>query len=118
MTIEARDFGSNMFEALANPARLHMLEVLAKSPSSVGELARAVGLKQPMASQHLSVLLEAGIVIFEPRGHFHIYRLRGPRIARILKLVEEFHEVHVDGLRMLVARQPLRGTSGGARGTR
>lgn len=105
MTAEARVFGSRMFEALASPARLHILEVLSETPASVSELARVVGVKQPVASQHLSVLLEAGIVVFERRGHFHIYRLRGPRIARILRLVEEFHGVHIDSLRALLARQ-------------
>jgi DNA-binding transcriptional ArsR family regulator len=105
MTQEARQFGSDMFAALANPARLRILEVLAKTPASVGDLTSAVGLKQPTVSQHLSALLDAGIVVFKRRGHFHIYSLRGPRIAHILELVEEFHRVHVDDLRSLIARQ-------------
>ncbi|MFZ1947408.1 MAG: metalloregulator ArsR/SmtB family transcription factor [bacterium] len=106
MTDEARKFGSRMFEALASPARLRILEALAAKPASVGTIAQVAGLNQPTASQHLTELLEAGIVVFEARGRFHIYRLRGPRIERILGLVEEFHAVHLDSLRRLVGRHP------------
>lgn len=91
-----------MFAALANPARLHILEILAEGPSPVKEIAEATGLKQSMTSQYLSVLLRAGVIVVEPQGNLRIYSLRGPRIAKILKLVEEFYEAHLENLRQII----------------
>jgi DNA-binding transcriptional ArsR family regulator len=104
MMAEQCDFGARMFAGLAHPARLQILERLAGGPASVNEIAQAAGLKQSMTSQHLSVLLAAGVVVYERDGNSRIYHLRGPRIARILELVEEFYELHLDNLRQVVAR--------------
>lgn len=102
MTREEREFGAMMFAALANPARLQILEVLAEGPASVGRIASQTGLRQSMTSQHLSALLRAGAVVRHAEGNIRIYSLRGPRIAQVLKLVEEFYEVHIDNLRELL----------------
>lgn len=104
MTLEEREFGARMFSALANPSRLKILEILSERPACVSEIARAAGLKQSITSQHLSALLGAGAVVYEPSGNQRIYRLRGPRIARVLDLMTEFHEVHVASLRELAMR--------------
>jgi DNA-binding transcriptional ArsR family regulator len=105
MTSEERDFGAMMFAALANPARLQILEVLAEGPASVNQIAESVGLKQSMTSQHLSALLRAGVVLKHAEGNTRIYRLRGPRIAQVLKLVDEFYTIHISDLRNLVSPQ-------------
>lgn len=104
MTREQREFGAQMFSALGNPSRLHILEHLAQGPASVKEIAEAVGLKQSITSQHLSALYRAGVVVFKAEGNRRIYSLRGPRIARILSLVEEFYEAHLASLREVVSR--------------
>jgi DNA-binding transcriptional ArsR family regulator len=105
MAPEERNFGSVMFKALANPARLHILEVLAEGPASVNRIAERVGLKQSMASQHLSALLRAGVVVRRANGNVRIYSLRGQRIAQILMLVDEFYEVHLGSLQELLGRR-------------
>jgi len=76
MDSEQREFGAKMFAALANPARLHILEHLAKGSASVNDIAQAVNLKQSMTSQHLASLLSAGVVIYEKSGNSRLYRLR------------------------------------------
>jgi len=103
MTPEQGDFGARLFAALANPSRLYIIEHLAKGPASVNEIAEAVGLKQSMTSQHLSSLLAVGVVVYEKAGNSRQYSLRGPRIPRILELVEEFYDIHLDSLRQLLA---------------
>ncbi len=105
MNPEQREFGAKMFAALANPARLHILELLARQPASVSEIAKGVGLKQSMTSQHLACLLNAGIVVYKKIGNTRLYCLRGPRIAQILELVEEFYETHLKGLLEILNRQ-------------
>jgi DNA-binding transcriptional ArsR family regulator len=66
----------DMFEALADPTRRHIVELLAAN----GELAATAIYEQfsvsPQAiSQHLKVLREANVVAMEKRGQKHVYRL-------------------------------------------
>lgn len=101
MNNEQREFGAKIFAAFANPSRLHILQILSAGPASVNEIAAAAGLKQSITSQHLSALQSAGAVVCSPCGNMRIYSLRGPRIARILQLTEEFYQAHLENLKQL-----------------
>jgi len=57
-----------IFGALADPARLHIVQLLGGEPRRAGELASAVGVSAPAMSRHLRVLLTAGIVTDERRA--------------------------------------------------
>jgi len=72
----------DMFEALADPTRRHIVELLAAN----GELAATAIYEQfsvsPQAvSQHLKVLREANVVVMEKRAQKHIYRLNSQTLA-------------------------------------
>src|SRR6266576_3444619 len=62
-----------VLQALADPARLRVVEALSRSPQRAGDLAAAAGVPAPTMSKHLRVLLAAGIVTDE----------RGARDARV-----------------------------------
>ncbi|RIX50170.1 ArsR family transcriptional regulator [Paenibacillus nanensis] len=64
------------FSALAEPNRLRIVDLLANGPLSVGEIAERLQLRQPQASKHLRVLLEAGLVEVEAEANRRNYRLR------------------------------------------
>lgn len=64
------------FSALAEPTRLRMVEILKDGPMSVGDIAERLALRQPQASKHLRVLLEAGLVEVEAAANRRNYRLR------------------------------------------
>jgi DNA-binding transcriptional ArsR family regulator len=64
------------FSALAEPTRLRMVEILKEGPLSVGDIADRLELRQPQASKHLRVLLEAGLVEVEAAANRRNYRLR------------------------------------------
>jgi DNA-binding transcriptional ArsR family regulator len=64
---------ATVLQALGDPARLRVVEVLSQSPRRAGDLAAAVGVPAPTMSKHLRVLLAAGIVADE----------RGARDARV-----------------------------------
>ena len=62
--------------AVANARRLGILAYVKKNQSvTVGEIADAVRLKRPSASQHLRILKSAGILQYKKRGLFIMYRL-------------------------------------------
>ena len=53
---------SDAFNAIAEPRRRHILELIAAEERSVGEIADALELEQPSASKHLQVLRDVGLV--------------------------------------------------------
>ncbi len=63
-------------EALADPTRRRLVELLAAGEQSAGALAAAFDISRPGISRHLRVLREAGLVHAEPRGQQRVYSLR------------------------------------------
>jgi DNA-binding transcriptional ArsR family regulator len=64
------------FRALAEPNRLHIVELLLRGPRPVGELVLRLRLRQPQVSKHLRVLSKAGIVGARRDAQRRIYALR------------------------------------------
>lgn len=83
----------NQFAALAEPARLRIVEELARSERSAGELGAIVeteyGLSQPATSRHLRVLREADLVHSRVDGTRRIYALNRQRIEQISDWTEQ-----------------------------
>jgi len=77
-----------LFRGLADPSRLAILETLRPGPCTVTEIVAATGLRQSNASNHLSCLLDCGLVAREQRGHFVWYRLSDPRVADLLAVAD------------------------------
>lgn len=69
--------------ALAEPHRLLILRHLRRGRRTVGFLARACEMTQPLTSHHLSVLLEAGLVTRERRGSFTCYGADPRRVQEV-----------------------------------
>ncbi len=86
----------HLFAALSHPGRLRITELLTRSEEgmTVGAIASTLGFSQSGTSQHLAYLARVGVLTVVPRGTSRLYRVRGPRIERILTLIEEFCEVH------------------------
>ncbi len=68
---------TDAFNAVAEPRRRQLLDVLAGGERSVGGLVEALGLGQPQVSKHLRVLREVGLVEVRDEGRRRIYRLNG-----------------------------------------
>ncbi len=76
------------FEALGNPTRRALFEMLREGPRSVNELAEALPVSQPAVSQHLQMLREARLVRVEKRGRQHIYSIDREGLAELRSYVE------------------------------
>jgi len=79
--------------ALAEPNRLHIVELLRNGPLTVGEIANALGLRQPQASKHLRVLSESGLVEVQPDANRRIYRLRPEPLVELDEWMESFRRM-------------------------
>ncbi|MBD2847031.1 winged helix-turn-helix transcriptional regulator [Paenibacillus sp. IB182496] len=76
--------------ALAEPNRLHMVELLLDGPLTVGEIADRLELRQPQASKHLKVLSEARIVEVRPDANRRIYKLRAEPLQEMDAWLDRF----------------------------
>src|SRR5213593_938665 len=88
-------------KALASPRRLELLELLAQGARTVESLAKESELSIANASQHLQVLRQAGLVESQKQGLFVQYRLAGPEIyelSRVLRVVAEKRHAELERL--------------------
>jgi DNA-binding transcriptional ArsR family regulator len=74
---------ASVFEALGDPQRRQILQLLGEAESSVQGLAEHLPISRPAVSRHLRVLKSAGLVSEAPRGAQRIYRLRADGIDAI-----------------------------------
>lgn len=88
--------------ALSTPSRLRILLRLADGPSSVGDLAAAVGMEQSAVSHQLRVLRQLGFVVGTRQGKQISYRLFDQHVARLLAEAVN----HVQHLRLGVTDAP------------
>lgn len=81
---------AELFKALADPARVRILNCLATAGGAVCvcELVEPLGLAQPTVSHHLKKLLEAGLVAREQRGRWAHYTLRRDAAERLAAAVD------------------------------
>jgi DNA-binding transcriptional ArsR family regulator len=74
---------TDAFNAVAEPRRREILDVLAAGERPVNDLVRLLGLAQPQVSKHLRVLREVGAVDVRQEGRQRLYRLNGRALKPI-----------------------------------
>jgi DNA-binding transcriptional ArsR family regulator len=74
---------SDPFNAIAEPRRRHILELIAAEERSVNDIADALELGQPSVSKHLQVLLNVGLVTARRDGRRTMYRTNGEPLRTI-----------------------------------
>lgn len=97
---------SDVFAAIAHPLRRHILDLLAERERSVNEIASHFDVSRPAVSQHLRVLLDAGLVAERRAGRERRYALVPERLAIVsawLAHYERFWEHHLDRLKTTLA---------------
>jgi len=89
------------FNALADPTRRHIIELLATREQSFGELAERFEMSRPAVSQHLKVLRDANIVASRPDAQRRVYRLNDGALDELdtwVKSVRQFWSSALDEL--------------------
>lgn len=80
---------AKLFRGFADPSRLSILEALRDGSLSVGEVATTTALAQPNVSNHLSCLLDCGLVRREQQGRFVFYDLSDDRVWPLFGTADE-----------------------------
>ncbi|WIX79056.1 metalloregulator ArsR/SmtB family transcription factor [Amycolatopsis carbonis] len=81
---------TDVFNAVAEPRRREILDVLAGGEYPVNDLVRLLGMGQPQVSKHLRVLREVGAVDVRDEGRQRLYRLNGRALKPIHDWVRQF----------------------------
>lgn len=105
-----RHFKASIFQALAHPTRLQILELLRDGELSAGTIGSKVHLGQANVSQHLAKLRLRGLVVNRKNGNQVFYSIRDPLLFDVLDQVRRFatahlHE-HVDLLAQFKGEEP------------
>lgn len=81
---------ADVFNAVGEPQRRQILELLAQGEWSVNDIAGALGLHQPQASKHLRVLRKVGLVSVREDGKQRLYRLNAGGLKPLHDWVKPF----------------------------
>lgn len=81
------------FSALAEPNRLHIIEILRNGSFSVNEIADKLKLRQPQTTKHLQVLARAGIVTATPVAQKRVYELRAEPFIEIDQWIKSYEQL-------------------------
>jgi DNA-binding transcriptional ArsR family regulator len=84
---EALEQVAAYFQALSEPTRLRILNLLRQQERSVGELAQLCGYSSANVSRHLALLTQHGLVARESRGTSAYFRIADPSVYALCDLV-------------------------------
>ena len=85
-----------MFQALAHPKRIHIVETLRKGELPVGEILKKVGVGPANLSQHLAVLRSRRLLQTRRDGNLIYYRLRDPLLVEVLATMRRYFHSHLE----------------------
>ena len=80
-------------QALAEPNRFQIVELLRRGPRPVGDMVKRLGLRQPQVSKHLRVLSEAGLVDVRVDAQRRIYGLRAAPLRELEQWIGRYRRV-------------------------
>lgn len=72
----------DVFEAIGDPTRRRIIELVAASPLAAGDIARQFPISRPAVSQHLTALAECGLLRVHVHGRSRIYSLDEHALAQ------------------------------------
>lgn len=91
-----RRFKASIFQALAHPTRIAIIEILRDGELPAGAIVERLGLEQANASQHLTVLRSRNIVVKRKEGNQVFYSVRDPLLIEVLDTMRRYFQAHVE----------------------
>jgi DNA-binding transcriptional ArsR family regulator len=91
-----RQFKASIFQALAHPTRIAIVEVLRDGELPAGAIIERLGIEQANASQHLAVLRAKHIVTSRKEGNQVFYSVRDPLLIEVLDVMRRYFQAHIE----------------------
>jgi len=76
---------NHLFQALSDPTRRKILDMLKKKDLTAGEIADAFNISKPSISHHLDILKRANLVVSEKQGQFITYSINTTELDELIK---------------------------------
>jgi len=99
--VETPDREPDVFGAISHPARRRMLDLLVEADRSVNTIAGHFQMSRPAVSQHLRVLLDAGLVTEQRHGRERRYHLVPERLESVRNWIARYERFWDDHLQLL-----------------
>ena len=90
-----RSFKASIFQALAHPSRIAILETLRDGELSAGAIQERVGIEQANLSQHLAVLRGRQIIVNRKEGNQVFYSLRDRMLIEVLDIMKRYFQANL-----------------------
>ena len=103
MSTPLQELKSDLFRALAHPTRIRILERLIIGSQSVQDLQTALTLDQPIVSQHLAALKEAGLVRDRRDGNRRVYSADPTGLAALREYLERYWDSALEAFEQAAA---------------
>lgn len=108
-----REYKASIFQALANPTRIAILEALRDGELAAGAIQERVGIEQANLSQHLAILRSRRIVTHRREGNQIIYSFGNKLLIKVLDLMRQHFQTHLNEAAQMLeevkAERPPRG---------
>jgi DNA-binding transcriptional ArsR family regulator len=102
MKQDLRRFKAGIFQALAHPTRIAIVEALRNGEMSAGKIIEQLGLEQANVSQHFTVLRSKQVLVNRKEGNQVFYALRDPVLIEVLDILKRyFHSQLSETMSML-----------------
>lgn len=96
MPNQLRAYKASVFQALAHPTRIAILEILRDGELSAGAMQERLGIEQANLSQHLTILRSKQIVVSRKAGNQVFYSLRNRLLVEVLDLMKRYCQADLD----------------------
>ena len=103
MERQLREFKAQVFQALAHPTRIAIVEALCNGEKTAGQLIAELGVDQANASQHFAVLRAKQIITARKAGNQVFYSLRDPVLIEVLQILRRYFYSHLSEAATMVA---------------
>jgi DNA-binding transcriptional ArsR family regulator len=113
MSDALRQLKADIFQALAHPTRIAIVELLRAGELSAGQLIERLGIEQANASQHFSVLRAKQIVVARKAGNQVFYTLRSPLLIEVLDIMRRYLQAQLS--EAVAALEEIEKTQGASR---
>jgi DNA-binding transcriptional ArsR family regulator len=87
---QLRAYKASVFQALAHPTRIAIVEILRDGPLSAGAMQEKLGVEQANLSQHLAILRAKQIVVNRKEGNQVFYSLGSPLLSEVLDIMRRY----------------------------
>src|SRR5438105_8452084 len=91
-----RKFKAAIFQGLAHPTRIHIIETLREGELSVGAILERVNVEPANISQHLALLRSKRLVNHRKAKNQVLYSLRSPLLTEVLDIMRRYFLAHLE----------------------